>query len=173
VEGSVSGLDSGNGNGNAVGGGGGMGMDFGVDGDSALSGTSPDSELVTPMSSELGDSGYRLEQSDFEKVGYGQRGGDLTRFHGGHGNGNGNGNGVLHNGSPLATSKSNFLGSTSYSSVFANTSLGEWQSPLSNLDNAETVSLDPDQVNKGARLLELFSRIPDMEDSIKRFYKTR
>ncbi|KAH8801776.1 hypothetical protein F5884DRAFT_807811 [Xylogone sp. PMI_703] len=76
----------------------------------------------------------------------------------------------------------NFLGSTSYSSVFAHSwkdgaagSNSQWPAPLGNeTDNVPgSVKLDPDRVHDGALLLERFMDIPHLDDLIQRFYRVR
>jgi hypothetical protein len=74
----------------------------------------------------------------------------------------------------------NFLGSTSYSSVFAHSwkngaagSAKQWQTPLGDMVHAEDAAADITSVNIGAQLLQLLSTVPHIEQSIKRFYQVR
>lgn len=137
---------------------------------SAVSGDSgsPGSELVTPISSEGGDlHQYRIEDLGFEKSGQWD---DRRR------------SAVNEYASTPANSmfRPNFLGSTSYSSVFAHSwktgaagSAKQWQSPLYDVENGEELIISPEKVNAGAALLSRISTIPDIEGTIRRFYKVR
>lgn len=73
----------------------------------------------------------------------------------------------------------NFLGPTSYPSVFAHSwkigaagSHAHWQAPLDGETHIQSVpgQLDADRVHTSTRMLELFDSIPDIEVLITRFY---